>query len=54
MHEHSLSKCHLEAKGFWQKKKAEMEKTRFPTNKSKQVKSKPIHDFFKKTENPLN
>ena len=54
VHEHSLSQCHLEAKGFWQKKKSEMEKTRFPTNKSKQVKSKPIHDFFKKTENPLN
>ena len=50
---HSLSKCHLEAKRFCQKEKAEMEKTRFPTVKSQQVKSKPICNFFNKTENPL-
>lgn len=54
VHEHSLSKCHLEVKPFWQKKKAEMEKTCFPTVKSQQVKSKPIYNSFKKTENPLN
>ena len=54
VHEHSLSKCHLEAKRFWEKKNAEVEKTRFPTNKGQQMKSKSIYNFFKKTENPLN
>lgn len=54
VHEHSLSKCHLEAKHFWQKKKAEMEKTHFPTVKSQQVKSTAIYNSFKETENPLN
>ena len=36
------------------KKKAEMEKTHFPTVKSQQVKSTAIYNSFKETENPLN
>lgn len=52
--EHSLSKCHVEAKHFWQRERVEENKADHPSNKEKGKKTKLISDFFKKTANPLN
>ena len=50
--EHSSSKCHVEAKHFWQKENPEAEKS--TTKKIQEKKTKFIPDDFRKPENPLN
>lgn len=54
MHEHSLSKCHVEAASFWRKESVPMTTVRPPVRKDEGRKEKCISDYFTKVSDPLN
>lgn len=54
MHEHSLSKCHVEAASFWRKESVPMTTVCPPVKKDEGRKEKCISDYFTKVSDPLN
>ena len=54
MHEHSLSKCHVEAVSFWDKERVPVVTVRPPVKKDEGRKEKCISDYFTKVSDPLN
>ena len=54
MHEHSLSKCHVEAVSFWSKERVPVATVRPPVRKVEGKKEKRISDYFAKVSDPLN
>ena len=54
MHEHSLSKCHVEAASFWSKERVPVATVRPPVRKVEGKKEKRISDYFAKVSDPLN
>ena len=54
MHEHSLSKCHVEAASFWSKERVPVATVCPPVRKDEGRKEKRIYDYFGKATDPLN
>ena len=54
MHEHSLSKCHVEAASVWGKERVPVATARLPVRKDEGRKGKCISDYFTKVSDPLN
>ena len=54
MHEHSLSKCHVEAASFWSKERVPVATVSPPVGKDEGRKEKRIYDYFGKAGDPLN
>ena len=54
LRDHSFSKCHVEAKNFWSKERAEAATSLPPTKTDKGKKERDISAYFKKEDDHLN